>query len=69
MALRWLAYHSPITQSFSSTGEMNAIVLGASALEQVQANLDVLEDGPLPRELVAVVEGAWASATTARSAL
>ena len=52
---RWLAYHSMLS------GERgDAILIGASKLHHLQQNMDTLKAGPLPEDLVAVFEQAWA---------
>lgn len=47
-ALRWLAYHSDL-------GERDGIILGATKVEQLKQNLEDVEKGPLPREVVDVI--------------
>ncbi|KAH8883127.1 Aldo/keto reductase [Thozetella sp. PMI_491] len=47
-ALRWLAYHSPLT-------EKDGIILGATKVEQIQENMVHIAKGPLPADIVAVI--------------
>jgi aflatoxin B1 aldehyde reductase len=51
VALRWTVYHSAL-----STENGDAVVLGASSVEQMQKNLDAIDAGPLPEELLRLVE-------------
>lgn len=43
-ALRWTVYHSAIDYTLG-----DAVIIGASTLEQLTQNLDIIEDGPLPQ--------------------
>ena len=45
-ALRWTTYHSSLNDQLN-----DAIVIGASSVDQLQSNLDGIEQGPLPEEL------------------
>ncbi|KAI1381586.1 Aldo/keto reductase [Hypoxylon crocopeplum] len=47
-ALRWLAYHSALTES-------DGIILGATKTEQLAQNLRDVVKGPLPKEVVDVI--------------
>lgn len=49
-ALRWTAYHSVLDPKLG-----DAIILGASTVDQLKENLDILEDGPLPTEVADAV--------------
>ena len=51
-ALRWAYYHS-------SLDERDGIILGVSRMEQLNANLDGIRRGPLPRECVETFERIW----------
>ncbi len=53
-ALRWLAYHSKLSQSRG-----DSIIIGASSLAQLQQNLAALEKGALPGDVAGVFETAW----------
>ncbi|KAI1460984.1 Aldo/keto reductase [Annulohypoxylon moriforme] len=44
-ALRWVAYHSDLRED-------DGIILGASKIEQLKQNLEDIEKGPLPKEVV-----------------
>ena len=56
-ALRWTAYHSQLDFE-----KGDAIIIGVSSLEQLHQNIDELEAGPLPPDLVAVVDDVWRKA-------
>lgn len=45
-ALRWTAYHSILDHTLG-----DAIIIGASTLDQLKQNLDIIEEGPLPKEV------------------
>jgi aryl-alcohol dehydrogenase-like predicted oxidoreductase len=49
LALNWLMHHTAT----------DSVILGASKLEQLQQNLDVLEDGPLAAEVVQRCDEVW----------
>lgn len=51
-SLRWLCYHSAL-------GDEDAIIIGASKLEQIQQNVESVKDGPLPEILVEAMNGIW----------
>ena len=50
LALNWLLHHTPT----------DAVILGASRLEQLEENLKAMEEGPLPAATVAACDGVWA---------
>jgi aflatoxin B1 aldehyde reductase len=50
-ALRWTAHHSILEQGYG-----DGIVIGASSLEQLENNLKVIEEGPLPNEVAAAID-------------
>lgn len=54
IGLRWIVWHSQLD---AERGD--GVVVGASSVKQLEENLDILEQGPLPRELVKVVDVAW----------
>lgn len=51
-SLRWLAFHSKL-------GHEDAIIFGSSKIGQVKENVAAVGKGPLPDELVAVLNGIW----------
>ena len=55
VAMRWIVHHSKLRVNDGEDG----IVIAGSNLKQIEDNLDYLEKGPLPDELVDVLERAW----------
>lgn len=53
-SVRWLIHHSVL-----STDHHDAIILGASKLEHIHANLASFSKGPLPMPLVRAFDDAW----------
>ncbi|KAI0138974.1 Aldo/keto reductase [Hypoxylon sp. NC0597] len=53
-ALRWTTYHSVLKKAHG-----DAIIVGASSSEQLDANLDTIEQGPLPDDVVAALESVY----------
>ena len=51
---RWLAYHSMLD---SERGD--AILIGASKLSHLKQNMEAVQAGPLPEDIVAAFEDAW----------
>jgi len=51
-ALRWLQHHSALTPE-------DGVILGASSVKQLEANIIDSEGGPLPDEVVQLLENAW----------
>jgi aflatoxin B1 aldehyde reductase len=45
-ALRWTAHHGALRKELG-----DAIVIGASSVEQLNSNIDAIEDGPLPDDV------------------
>jgi aflatoxin B1 aldehyde reductase len=56
-ALRWLAHHSVLDKGFG-----DAIVLGTSSVQQLEEQLEALDKGPLPEDVVEAFEKAWVKA-------
>lgn len=54
LAYRWVSYHSALNKENG-----DAIIVGASKVEQLEETLKVLEDGPLAPEIVGRVEAIW----------
>ena len=50
LALNWLLHHTPA----------DAVILGASRLEQLEENVKAMDDGPLPADAVAACDSVWA---------
>lgn len=55
-ALRWLTYHSELRKDLG-----DAIIIGASRASQLEENLDTVEKGPLPEEMVYAFDQGWAT--------
>ncbi|KAK8024436.1 hypothetical protein PG993_012502 [Apiospora rasikravindrae] len=58
-ALRWVRHHSALRVGESGSGRGDGIIIGISGLEQLESNLDNLEKGPLPDDVVAALDKAW----------
>ncbi|KAI0440440.1 aflatoxin B1 aldehyde reductase member 2 [Xylaria telfairii] len=56
-ALRWTVHHSALRVT---NGGGDGIIIGISSYEQLDGNLDALEKGPLPDDVVAALDEAWA---------
>ncbi|ATZ56793.1 hypothetical protein BCIN_14g00290 [Botrytis cinerea B05.10] len=54
-ALRWCIHHSALNVLDGDDG----IIMGASSIEQLDSNLKDCEKGPLPEEVVKVLDEAW----------
>lgn len=54
-ALRWCVHHSKLKVLDGNDG----IIIGVSSVDQLEANLNDLEKGPLPEEVVAALDRAW----------
>ncbi|KZV91064.1 Aldo/keto reductase [Exidia glandulosa HHB12029] len=52
IALRWLQHHSVLTPS-------DGVIIGASSVAQAEQNCADSEKGPLPEEVLAVLDAAW----------
>ncbi|TCD61719.1 hypothetical protein EIP91_008005 [Steccherinum ochraceum] len=53
-ALRWLSHHSALKKEHG-----DAIIIGGSSVKHVQQNLDALDKGPLPEEVVKALDEAY----------
>lgn len=62
VASRWISHHSAL-------GDEDAIVLGASKLEQVGDTVANIGKGPLPEKIVAMVDRAWAMVKPTRGSM
>ncbi|KAE8137816.1 hypothetical protein BDV38DRAFT_246261 [Aspergillus pseudotamarii] len=51
LALRWTIYHSALGPQYG-----DSVIIGASSLTQLQANLDAVEAGPLDEHLAGLVD-------------
>ncbi|KAK5170181.1 uncharacterized protein LTR77_004766 [Saxophila tyrrhenica] len=55
-AFRWLTHHSALN---IKDGGNDGVIIGVSSEEQLKQNMADLEKGPLPEEVVAVLDEAW----------
>ena len=53
-ALRWLTHHSMMSRE-----KGDAVIVGASSKHHLEENLKVLEEGPLPDEVVEALDLGW----------
>ena len=53
-ALRWCLHHSVLRKELG-----DGIVIAAPRMEQLEENLKICEGGPLPEDLVKVIEAVW----------
>ncbi|KAL9050407.1 MAG: hypothetical protein Q9162_006655 [Coniocarpon cinnabarinum] len=60
-ALRWSVHHSALRTMDGNDG----IIIGVSNLDQLKADLDDLEKGPLPDEVVSALDDGWKLAVPA----
>lgn len=59
IALRWCTHHSALNMQ---NGGRDGVIIGVSSYEQLEGNLKDLEKGPLPEEVVKVLDEAWLTA-------
>ncbi|KAI0153160.1 aflatoxin B1 aldehyde reductase member 2 [Xylariaceae sp. FL1272] len=55
-ALRWIVHHSQLR---IKDGGRDGIIIGISSYDQLDNNLDALEKGPLPSDVVKALDEAW----------
>ncbi|KAH8124090.1 hypothetical protein ACSS6W_004191 [Trichoderma asperelloides] len=53
-ALRWTAYHSVLDTKYD-----DAIIIGSSTVDQLNSNLDFIEQGPLPEDIVEAISALY----------
>ena len=56
IALRWCVHHSALKMT---DGGRDGVIIGVSSFAQLESNLKDLEKGPLPDEVVKVLDEAW----------
>jgi aflatoxin B1 aldehyde reductase len=56
IALRWCVHHSALKMK---DGRRDGVIIGVSSFSQLESNLKDLEKGPLPEEVVKVLDEAW----------
>jgi len=57
-ALRWVVHHSKLNMKREEGGN-DGVIIGVSSLKQLEGNITDLEKGPLPKEVVEVLDRAW----------
>ncbi|GIZ40925.1 hypothetical protein CKM354_000424500 [Cercospora kikuchii] len=55
-AFRWLVHHSKLN---IKDGGNDGIIIGVSSQQQLETNLNDIEKGPLPEEVLKVLDQAW----------
>ncbi|KAL8720943.1 MAG: hypothetical protein Q9225_002270 [Loekoesia sp. 1 TL-2023] len=60
VGIRWIAHHSVL-------GDEDGIIIGASKVEQIRQTVGMIRNGPLPKEVLKVVESFWESVKDSRS--
>ncbi|KAI8626160.1 NADP-dependent oxidoreductase domain-containing protein [Xylariaceae sp. FL1651] len=58
VALRWCLHHSKLRPK--SKGGDDGVILGISSYDQLVQNVEACEKGPLPDEVVEILDKAWA---------
>ncbi|CAM1504982.1 Fc.00g106190.m01.CDS01 [Cosmosporella sp. VM-42] len=53
-ALRWTVHHSILSTTYG-----DSVLIGASSPEQLESNLDMIEQGPLPDDVVSALEALY----------
>jgi aflatoxin B1 aldehyde reductase len=56
IALRWCVHHSSLKMK---DGGRDGVIIGVSSFDQLKSNLTDLEKGPLPEEVLKVLDDAW----------
>ena len=56
VGLRWVRHHSKLRMD---DGGRDGVIIGVSSFEQLEGNIEDLEKGPLPNEVVKVLDDAW----------
>ena len=56
-ALRWCVHHSKL--NMRGEGGNDGIIIGVSSQKQLEGNIENLEKGPLPKEVLEALDKAW----------
>ncbi|KAK9478626.1 NADP-dependent oxidoreductase domain-containing protein [Lipomyces japonicus] len=59
VALRWLVHHSKLNLGSANSLKGDGIIIGVSSLSQLDSDLDAIEKGPLPQDVIDVLDEAW----------
>ncbi|THU83613.1 Aldo/keto reductase [Dendrothele bispora CBS 962.96] len=54
IALRWVSHHSALKREYG-----DAVIIGASSVKHIEENMNDLDKGPLPNEVIEAVDAAW----------
>lgn len=54
MALRWTMHHGILSHDHG-----DSVIIGASSAAQLESNLDMIEQGPLPDDVVSALEALY----------
>ena len=60
VSVRWIAHHSALRDE-------DGIILGASKVEQILDNVNIIEKGPLPGGVLKATERVWAAVKETRA--
>lgn len=60
VAIRWIVHHSAL-------GDQDSVILGASKEAQLRESVSLIQKGPLPSPVLALVEELWAAVEPVRS--
>ena len=55
-ALRWVVHHSALKIMVDGN---DGVIIGVSSLKQLEGNLEILQRGPLPKEVCEALDKAW----------
>jgi aflatoxin B1 aldehyde reductase len=55
VALRWISHHSALSKQYN-----DAVIIGASSVGHLDQNLKDFEKGPLPQDVINILDEAWA---------
>ncbi|KZP01191.1 Aldo/keto reductase [Calocera viscosa TUFC12733] len=59
-AQRWLQHHSALTPK-------DGVIIGASSIDQLETNIKFCEEGPLPEDILTILDEAWKNAKSTAS--
>jgi len=53
-AMRWILHHSRLSAEYG-----DAIIIGASSVDQIKDNISITKGGPLPHDMLPEIENIW----------